>query len=137
MTTPETKPGSSIVIALGGNAILRPGQQVTFEEQLYDVDASARGIAQLVSGTMPIPATPAVACTTSVRLQSTAVPPASTKPTIALAPVATAVLVGTALQRFREQPPGEQGGRTRHTRRHERRAARGGRLLSHARLHAP
>jgi carbamate kinase len=38
---------STIVIALGGNAILQPGQLGTFEEQLYNVDACARRIAAL------------------------------------------------------------------------------------------
>ena len=40
--------GKTIVIALGGNAILQPGQAGTFEEQLFNVDHSARGIARLV-----------------------------------------------------------------------------------------
>jgi len=40
---------STIVIALGGNAILQPGQLGTFEEQLYNVDASARRIAALAA----------------------------------------------------------------------------------------
>ncbi len=37
-----------VVIALGGNAILQPGQVGTFEEQLVNVDAAARRIARLV-----------------------------------------------------------------------------------------
>jgi carbamate kinase len=40
---------STVVIALGGNAILQPGQLGTFEEQLYNVDASARRIAALAA----------------------------------------------------------------------------------------
>ena len=38
----------TVVIALGGNAILQPGQVGTFEEQLVNVDAAARRIARLV-----------------------------------------------------------------------------------------
>ncbi len=41
----ETK---TVVIALGGNAILQPGQVGTFEEQLVNVDGAARRIARLV-----------------------------------------------------------------------------------------
>lgn len=37
-----------VVVALGGNAILQPGQVGTFEEQLVNADASARRIARLV-----------------------------------------------------------------------------------------
>ncbi len=37
-----------VVIALGGNAILQPGQVGTFEEQLVNVDGAARRIARLV-----------------------------------------------------------------------------------------
>ncbi len=44
--TPTDK---TIVVALGGNAILQPGQLGTFEEQLYNVDASARRIAKLAA----------------------------------------------------------------------------------------
>jgi carbamate kinase len=40
---------STIVVALGGNAILQPGQLGTFEEQLYNVDAATRRIAQLAA----------------------------------------------------------------------------------------
>lgn len=41
--------GKTVVIALGGNAILQPGQAGTFEEQLVNVDHSARSIARLVA----------------------------------------------------------------------------------------
>ena len=37
-----------MVIALGGNAILQPGQVGTFEEQLFNIDGAMRRIAQLV-----------------------------------------------------------------------------------------
>jgi carbamate kinase len=37
-----------VVIALGGNAILQPGQVGTFEEQLFNIDGAMRRIAQLV-----------------------------------------------------------------------------------------
>jgi carbamate kinase len=40
---------STLVIALGGNAILQPGQLGTFEEQLYNIDACARRIAALAA----------------------------------------------------------------------------------------
>jgi carbamate kinase len=39
----------TIVIALGGNAILQPGQVGTFEEQLINIDHSCRRIARLVA----------------------------------------------------------------------------------------
>jgi carbamate kinase len=39
----------TVVIALGGNAILQPGQVGTFEEQLVNVDHSCRRIARLVA----------------------------------------------------------------------------------------
>jgi carbamate kinase len=42
------KNGRTVVVALGGNAILQPGQVGTFEEQLVNVDAATRRIAQLV-----------------------------------------------------------------------------------------
>jgi carbamate kinase len=45
--TPQ-KP-QTVVIALGGNAILQPGQVGTFEEQLVNVDHSCRRIARLVA----------------------------------------------------------------------------------------
>jgi carbamate kinase len=38
----------TIVVALGGNAILQPGQLGTFEEQLVNVDLATRHIARLV-----------------------------------------------------------------------------------------
>lgn len=38
-----------LVVALGGNAILQPGQVGTFEEQLVNVDGSARRIVRLVA----------------------------------------------------------------------------------------
>ncbi len=38
-----------MVVALGGNAILQPGQVGTFEEQLVNVDQSCRRIARLVA----------------------------------------------------------------------------------------
>jgi carbamate kinase len=37
-----------VVVALGGNAILQPGQAGTFEEQLFNIDGAMRRIAQLV-----------------------------------------------------------------------------------------
>jgi carbamate kinase len=39
--------GRLLVIALGGNAIQQPGQQGTFEEQLFNIDTAARHIAGL------------------------------------------------------------------------------------------
>jgi len=42
--TPRT-----VVVALGGNAILQPGQVGTFEEQLVNVDQSCRRIARLAA----------------------------------------------------------------------------------------
>jgi carbamate kinase len=39
----------TIVVALGGNAILQPGQAGTFEEQLLNIDDSSRRIARLVA----------------------------------------------------------------------------------------
>jgi len=39
----------TIVVALGGNAILQPGQVGTFEEQLVNIDQSCRRIARLVA----------------------------------------------------------------------------------------
>jgi carbamate kinase len=42
--------GQTIVVALGGNAILQPGQVGTFEEQLINIDTSCRRIARLVAG---------------------------------------------------------------------------------------
>jgi carbamate kinase len=37
----------TVVVALGGNAILQPGQVGTFEEQLFNVDGAMRRIAEL------------------------------------------------------------------------------------------
>ncbi len=42
--------GKTVVIALGGNAILQPGQIGTFEEQLVNVDGAMRCITDLVEG---------------------------------------------------------------------------------------
>lgn len=39
----------TVVVALGGNAILQPGQLGTFEEQLVNVDQSCRRIVRLVA----------------------------------------------------------------------------------------
>jgi carbamate kinase len=44
------RPGrSTVVVALGGNAILQPGQVGTFEEQLLNIDDSARRIARIAA----------------------------------------------------------------------------------------
>ena len=43
-----SKSPQTVVVALGGNAILQPGQIGTFEEQLVNVDQSCRRIARLV-----------------------------------------------------------------------------------------
>ena len=40
--------GRTVVVALGGNAILQPGQVGTFEEQLFNIDGAMRRIAGLV-----------------------------------------------------------------------------------------
>jgi len=40
----------TVVVALGGNAILQPGQVGTFEEQLFNVDGAMRRIAALAAG---------------------------------------------------------------------------------------
>ena len=40
--------GKTVVVALGGNAILQPGQVGTFEEQLFNVDGAMRRIVALV-----------------------------------------------------------------------------------------
>jgi carbamate kinase len=45
--TPDAK---TVVVALGGNAILQPGQVGTFEEQMVNVDGAMRRIAELVEG---------------------------------------------------------------------------------------
>ena len=39
--------GKTVVVALGGNAILQPGQVGTFEEQLFNIDGAMRRIAAL------------------------------------------------------------------------------------------
>jgi carbamate kinase len=39
----------TVVVALGGNAILQPGQVGTFEEQLFNIDGAMRRIAQLAA----------------------------------------------------------------------------------------
>jgi len=41
--------GRLLVIALGGNAIQQPGQDGTFEEQLFNIDGAARQISTLVA----------------------------------------------------------------------------------------
>lgn len=48
MTSSRTTKTRTVVVALGGNAILQPGQVGTFEEQLFNVDAAMRRIAVLV-----------------------------------------------------------------------------------------
>ena len=50
MAETRKKTGKIVVVALGGNAILQPGQVGTFEEQLVNVDAAVRRIAELVEG---------------------------------------------------------------------------------------
>jgi len=45
---PRKGAGKTVVVALGGNAILQPGQLGSFEEQLVNVDAAMRRIAELV-----------------------------------------------------------------------------------------
>jgi carbamate kinase len=41
--------GKTVVVALGGNAILQPGQVGTFEEQLFNIDGAMRRIAALTA----------------------------------------------------------------------------------------
>jgi carbamate kinase len=48
MAATGKKSGKTVVVALGGNAILQPGQVGTFEEQLFNIDGAMRRIAQLV-----------------------------------------------------------------------------------------
>ena len=48
MTSPGPLLRRTVVVALGGNAILQPGQVGTFEEQLFNIDGAMRRIAQLV-----------------------------------------------------------------------------------------
>jgi carbamate kinase len=47
MTATGKKNPKTVVVALGGNAILQPGQVGTFEEQLFNIDGAMRRIAQL------------------------------------------------------------------------------------------
>jgi carbamate kinase len=48
MAATNKKNGKTVVVALGGNAILQPGQVGTFEEQLFNIDTAMRRIAELV-----------------------------------------------------------------------------------------
>ena len=48
MAAPGKNNGRTVVVALGGNAILQPGQVGTFEEQLFNIDGAMRRIAALV-----------------------------------------------------------------------------------------
>jgi len=48
MAETRKKPRRTVVVALGGNAILQPGQVGTFEEQLFNIDGAMRRIAELV-----------------------------------------------------------------------------------------
>ena len=48
MAASGKKNGKTVVVALGGNAILQPGQVGTFEEQLFNIDGAMRRIAALV-----------------------------------------------------------------------------------------
>ena len=48
MATSAHSNGKTVVVALGGNAILQPGQVGTFEEQLFNIDGAMRRIAALV-----------------------------------------------------------------------------------------
>jgi carbamate kinase len=47
MAATGKKNGKTVVVALGGNAILQPGQVGTFEEQLFNIDGAMRRIAGL------------------------------------------------------------------------------------------
>jgi carbamate kinase len=47
-SSPRKRP-RTVVVALGGNAILQPGQVGTFEEQLFNVDGAMRRIAALAA----------------------------------------------------------------------------------------
>ncbi len=47
MTATSKSNGRTVVVALGGNAILQPGQVGTFEEQLFNIDGAMRRIAAL------------------------------------------------------------------------------------------
>jgi carbamate kinase len=48
MAATGKKSSKTVVVALGGNAILQPGQVGTFEEQLFNIDGAMRRIAALV-----------------------------------------------------------------------------------------
>jgi carbamate kinase len=48
MADTSAKRFKTVVVALGGNAILQPGQVGTFEEQLFNIDGAMRRIAELV-----------------------------------------------------------------------------------------
>lgn len=48
MAASPNRRGKTVVVALGGNAILQPGQVGTFEEQLFNIDGAMRRIAALV-----------------------------------------------------------------------------------------
>jgi len=48
MAETRRKTRKTVVVALGGNAILQPGQVGTFEEQLFNIDSAMRRIAELV-----------------------------------------------------------------------------------------
>ncbi len=48
MAASTKKNGKTVVVALGGNAILQPGQIGTFEEQFFNIHAAMRRIAELV-----------------------------------------------------------------------------------------
>ncbi len=50
MTTSARRNGKTVVVALGGNAILQPGQVGTFEEQLFNTSGAMRRVAALVEG---------------------------------------------------------------------------------------
>src|SRR5450756_1359500 len=50
MAETRKKTRKTVVVALGGNAILQPGQVGTFEEQLFNVDGAMRRIAELLEG---------------------------------------------------------------------------------------
>jgi carbamate kinase len=47
VSTEHASEGKLLVVALGGNAIQQPGQEGTFEEQLFNIDSAARRIAAL------------------------------------------------------------------------------------------
>lgn len=48
MATTRKRKSRTVVVALGGNAILQPGQVGTFEEQLFNIDGAMGRIAALV-----------------------------------------------------------------------------------------